>query len=99
YNWDKIGFLLSNFVVPYQVPGATVLKINTAVGYQDDLAAYTTKVSSGTFTPQITPPLNPLIQGANAFAEQTGVTLTPTISWSAPTTGTPTFYSVLIRGI
>src|SRR5207244_13382709 len=46
--------------------------------------------------PLITPPLSPKIGTGNAFTDLTAVTVTPTISWTAPTTGTVGTYVVFI---
>jgi hypothetical protein len=45
-------------------------------------------------SPQLSPPSQPLLNGADAFLPQTGVGLQPTFTWSPPSTGSPTSYSV-----
>lgn len=44
--------------------------------------------------PTLGPPLSPKIQGLDAFQAQSSVGLTPAISWSPPSLGTPTSYRV-----
>jgi hypothetical protein len=44
--------------------------------------------------PLLGPPQAPMIQGLDAFQAHSGVGLTPLISWSAPSVGTPTSYQV-----
>jgi hypothetical protein len=44
--------------------------------------------------PVLGPPLSPKIQGLDAFQPQSGVGLTPVVSWSPPSLGTPTSYEV-----
>jgi len=39
---------------------------------------------------------NPRLDGADLFAPHTAVGLTPVVSWDAPTTGTPTSYSIVV---
>jgi hypothetical protein len=46
--------------------------------------------------PEISPPTAPLINGANAFAFQAGAGTKPTLSWSAPSSGTATKYLALV---
>ncbi|MFZ5441336.1 MAG: hypothetical protein ACOZQL_15110 [Myxococcota bacterium] len=49
-----------------------------------------------TFSPRISPPTTLRIDGADAQRTGTFSSLTPTISWSAPTRGTPVGYQVRI---
>ena len=51
-------------------------------------------VASGPVVPAMTPVLSPQLNGADAFQDATGVGVSPTLSWSAPSTGTPTAYVV-----
>jgi hypothetical protein len=46
--------------------------------------------------PTLSPIRLPLIQGKDAFTAQTGVGLTPTLSWTAPALGQPSSYAVEI---
>lgn len=52
-----------------------------------------------TIAPVLSPVRSPLIAGKDAFAPQTGVGTTPTISWTPPALGSPTSYSILIQMI
>jgi hypothetical protein len=47
-------------------------------------------------TPQVGPPRDMRINGAVATDNLTGVGLTPLLSWTAPSVGTPTYYSVRV---
>ena len=47
--------------------------------------------------PVIGPVRSPQINGKDAFTAQTGVGLTPVFSWSPPSLGAPTSYSILIQ--
>ena len=49
---------------------------------------------SNMLVPAITPATNPQIEGRDLFSNQTGVGLTPTLSWSAPRVGVPTSYEI-----
>jgi len=53
----------------------------------------------GVIEPELTPVRHPRIQGKNAFAAQTGVGLTPTLSWKEPRRGKPSSYVVQINMI
>jgi len=44
----------------------------------------------------VSPVKNPTINGKNLFTGQTGVGLTPTLSWTAPDVGTPNAYVVTV---
>ena len=43
--------------------------------------------------------VSPQINGANLFSPQSQVGINPTISWSAPSTGAPTFYVVSVSSL
>ena len=49
--------------------------------------------------PELTPVRHPRIQGKDAFAPQSGVGLTPTLSWKEPRRGKPSSYVVQINMI
>jgi hypothetical protein len=65
------------------------------VGYNAGYPDVTT-LSAGPLRPEITAIQTPLINGKDLHAPQNGVGATPTISWTAPVTGTPTLYQVRI---
>jgi hypothetical protein len=93
--WEVFGYLGSVASTTVSLPGAaTPMTANGTMLYEDTAANFVPNVSSGTFAPQITPPQNPTIQGVSAFSDQSGVTTTPTVAWSAPAVGTPTGYRV-----
>jgi len=50
----------------------------------------------GPIVPVLSPPTEPRIEGRDAFAEQEGVGLQPTISWSPPAIGHATSYQVTV---
>jgi hypothetical protein len=52
--------------------------------------------AAGDAVPLIGPARSPKIQGLDAFQPQSGVGLTPVISWSPPRVGTPTSYIVYL---
>jgi hypothetical protein len=55
--------------------------------------------ATGDPAPVLGPPLSPKIQGLDAFVAQSGVGLTPVISWSPPSLGTPTSYTVGLSAV
>jgi hypothetical protein len=65
---------------------------NTSVSFESDELM----PAAGAIAPVVGPPRSPKIQGLNAFQAQSGVGLTPIISWSPPSVGSPTSYSVSI---
>jgi hypothetical protein len=54
--------------------------------------------ATGDVVPVLGPPRSPKIQGLDAFQDQSGVGLTPVISWSPPSLGAPTSYQVGVSG-
>jgi hypothetical protein len=81
--WKEERRVVYLFDVPSEGSSATLISSQAVA----DLAA-------GGVTPVVGPPKTPQVNGANAFAAQTGVGLQPTISWSAPALGTATSYVV-----
>jgi len=75
----------------YTAPGATNSHalLTSAYGYTPNLPSSTSPIA-----PLVGVVQNPAINGNSFFANQTGVGLTPTLAWSAPTVGTATFYRV-----
>jgi hypothetical protein len=73
----------------YQVPGGSTFALPM---YESVEATPTT----GALAPVLGPPLSPKIQGLDAFQPQSGVGLTPVISWSPPSLGAPTSYQVSV---
>jgi hypothetical protein len=51
---------------------------------------------AGPIAPVLSPPKSPRVNGKDAFANQTGTGVQPTISWSPPALGAPTSYVVEI---
>ena len=92
--WDEWVIAYEQFTVPVLAPGAT-LPFNFNVYARADLpvAGFS---SDGNITPQVTPVRNIRIGGMDLRTPQTGVGLTPTVTWDAPTTGTVTNYGVSI---
>lgn len=96
--WDLVNLAATITNVSFTVPGTTTpLILQGGLQYVDLASNAASNLASGTFAPLITPPQSPLIQGVSGFQDQTGATTTPTISWSAPASGTPTFYRVQLR--
>jgi hypothetical protein len=61
------------------------------ISQQDSLA----HMLAGDIVPLMSPVQSPLIGGASLFTTQTLASSTPTVSWTAPTLGTPLQYSVV----
>jgi hypothetical protein len=58
------------------------------------LTAAVRPVLTTPIAPTLGPPTGAKLNGTSFFLDQTSSNLTPTISWSTPSLGTPTFYSV-----
>jgi len=85
YEYDALTF--------YTAPGATnnAPLLTSAYGYTTSLPS-----SSSPIAPLIGVAQNPAINGASFFNNQTGVGLTPTLTWSPSSVGTTTFYRVRV---
>jgi hypothetical protein len=58
--------------------------------------SYELMPATGDVVPVVGPPRSPKVQGLDAFQNQSGVGLTPVISWSPPSVGAPTSYQVSV---
>lgn len=93
-SWGPEAFIYADFSVPYLVPGTATMKhAHTTI----DLSGTVTDVAAGAVKPLISPPSALKVGGKDAFAVNTGVGLTPVLSWSAPTLGTSVLYQVNVR--
>jgi hypothetical protein len=94
-HWGIVVLAGTLFQVPYTLPGATGSPAREYGGVTTiQLRAAAT---AGPLRPLVEPVRAPLVNGSSAFTPATGIGLTPTVSWTAPATGTPTWYNVSIR--
>jgi hypothetical protein len=92
-SWALFGYAESDFTVDYTLPSTTTPRtVYGRIWYAADLASF----SSGQIQATLSPVQGLTVNGRNAFDDQSGVTTTPTIQWTAPAIGTPTLYSVLV---
>jgi len=77
--------------VDYTAPGATT---STSLYAYVEVQSTTMPNASSPITPVISPVTAPKVGTGNFFGNLTSVGTTPTISWSAPATGTPTGYTL-----
>jgi hypothetical protein len=54
------------------------------------------EASAGPIVPHLSPVRSPLVNGSSAYGLPTGVTTTPTLSWTPPVIGTPSGYFVYL---
>jgi hypothetical protein len=79
----------------------------TATGATSSLPLFTYIQGFTTTLPTATSPMqlligtvtNPLIAGTNFFSNQSGVGLTPTLTWSAPSAGTASVYQIFVYNL
>lgn len=74
--------------------GGTPVAFNGFVSAVDNSASLT-----GTVTPRLTPVRDPQIAGRSLLDDQSGVGTSPTLSWSAPQTGTVSSYRVSVTEV
>lgn len=110
-TWPASLELFTQTNVSVSVPGLKPYVDNAGYGQWDVLANALAQASSPSgLTPVVGPPSSPQIRyvdSANAqrtvsaFIETTGVGLTPTFSWSPPTSGmkVPTYYRIFLNQI
>lgn len=88
--WSTVGAVEYAFLVGYGVPGNSTSDLRTfyfSTTDPDSLAAQPVQ-------PLLTPARDVLVNGKPASGALTGVTTTPTVSWTAPMTGTADLYQV-----
>lgn len=95
-SWAAVAYVSATFSVPYLVPGTATMKhaITTV-----DVGGTITELTAGAVKPMIGPPSALLIGGKDGYAVNTGVGLSPVVSWSAPSLGTSALYQVWVRKV
>jgi hypothetical protein len=93
--WDE--WLISGYEldVPVLADGATNPALLFAGIFEDRLIS----APAMDIVPTLSPPRNTKIGGLDLFVPHTGVGLTPTITWDAPSIGTPTSYSITVQRV
>jgi hypothetical protein len=95
--WEELAVARYNFAVPVLAAGATT-STEVQVGFVANIPV-TELAVDGTIAPVLTPVRNVKIAGKNLATPQTGVGLTPTITWDPPSKGTPSSYDVSVREV
>jgi hypothetical protein len=90
-SWEQYLFTLVRAKFPVTAPGATAPA--TVYGW---VRTMETRASSMSVHMLVSPPRALQINGQAASANLTGVTTSPTLSWTAPATGTATTYQVYV---
>jgi hypothetical protein len=92
-NWTPFMAYQYNALTTYLAPGATYPTQLMSI-----VSGATTKLPSQTSPvhPMVGTVLNPLVGGNNLFADQSGIGLTPTLTWTAPDVGTADAYQVYV---
>jgi hypothetical protein len=92
-SWGAFADLSFISQVPYTLPGTTIpAHVNNGFTWVADPA----QVEAGPLDPVLSPPLGLSVNGASFFGDQTGVTTSPTVRWTAPALGTPDYYQVTV---
>jgi hypothetical protein len=91
-TWAELLEVSTKYHVSYIAPGATAaLDLYPTVGQEIVLSS-----AGSTVSPMLSPVQAVKIAGRAATTQLSGVGLTPTISWSAPSLGTPQAYAVYV---
>jgi hypothetical protein len=90
--WGVFGFAHATCVILYELSGASRTAQAATLSVMDQVAAF----GAGPIVPALTPVTDLRVNGADATDGLTGAGIHPTISWSAPVTGTPTHFVVAV---
>ena len=90
-SWGEIGGVRWVGRVFYTFPGKLPANLLAGFNWNADAAAFG---APRVITPPISFARNLRIDGADAFVNRTLASATPTVTWSAPSLGTPTHYSI-----
>jgi hypothetical protein len=92
--WGTLLFAVNTVRVSYTAPGAsTPRNVNGTIMVSGDTASLT----AGPIQPAVSPVQDLRVNGMSAFDDQSGVTETPTLSWSAPEIGSDVFYHLFVE--
>jgi hypothetical protein len=91
-SWGTVDYAGESFAVKYTAGGAT----SPATKYGQVFQTFLPPSGTPTVTPALSPVTSATIAGKPLTAVQSGVGLTPTVAWSAPSTGTPNAYHVAV---
>jgi hypothetical protein len=90
-SWGEIGLVRWTGRVFYPFPGKLSATLVAGFNWTADAATF---AAPRVLTPPISFVGDLRIDGDGAFADQTLTSATPTVSWTAPSIGTPTHYSI-----
>ena len=90
-SWGEIGFVGSTGLVFYPFPGKLPAFLSAGFRSTADALFF---AAPRVLTPSISFVRDLRVDGADAFVNQTLASATPTVSWTAPSLGTPTHYSI-----
>jgi hypothetical protein len=93
------SWLFNDFVMAYPIDVAAPGLPGVSVEVPAIIEVNTNELpdASHPIVPIVTPPLAPMIEGMDLFADHDGVGLTPMISWSPPAHGTPVAYVLTVE--
>lgn len=92
-GWSSVVFAGYRVPLTRALPGASAQSYASSFLSVRSLQAFT----SAPVQPVLGPPLNARINNADLLVDQSGVGLTPTITWAAPTLGVPQRYRLQIE--
>jgi hypothetical protein len=95
-TWIRFARATVSYPIAMFVPGGMRPLVSGATMRVSDRADV---LLAAPIVPRLGPPRAPQIAGRPADVPQTGVGLTPTLSWSAPSLGKPTLYQVSVSRI
>lgn len=92
-EWPIIGALQAQYSVSFEFPGASrPLRMSATTTHVDSVES----LVAGPVAPLVGPASAPLVNGQDATSDRAGVGQSPTLSWTAPSSGTAHFYVVTV---
>ena len=91
-TWARVGSTMALYELPFTLPSGRSGRAYGWVTVDDELS----QLTRAPVAPRILPPTALRVDGADASAQQTLASASPTVSWEPPSEGTPTAYTLRV---